>query len=114
MPALSAQSRDATPGGVGADVLGLYRAIERASHDMLEAARGDDWDRVARLERECAVLISKLQQETRETPLAADVAQSKSRIMQRILANDAEIRTLAEAWFEQVYDVHAGRPLTLH
>ena len=49
-----------------------------------------------------------------EKPLPADEAQLKSRIMQRILVNDAEIRQLAEPWLEDLDDILAGRPKTLH
>jgi flagellar protein FliT len=34
--------------------------------------------------------------------------------MQRILVNDAEIRHLAEPWLEDLDDILAGRPKTLH
>ena len=40
--------------------------------------------------------------------------QLKSRIMQRILVNDAEIRTLAEPWLEDLDHILAGKPATLH
>jgi flagellar protein FliT len=112
--AANAQSRETQLDGRSNVLLDHYRAIERASHDMLEAARTDKWDHVDRLERDCAALISRLKEEARETTLTSDLAQSKVRIMQRILLNDAEIRTLAEAWLEQLYGVHAGRPRTLH
>ena len=46
--------------------------------------------------------------------LAADEAQLKSRIMQRILVNDAEVRVLAEPWLEGLDDLLAGRSATLH
>jgi flagellar protein FliT len=50
----------------------------------------------------------------REHPLPPDEAQLKSRLMQRILLNDAEIRQLAEPWLEDLDDILAGRPKTLH
>ena len=49
-----------------------------------------------------------------DKPLPADEAQLKSRLMQRILVNDAEIRQLAEPWLEDLDDILAGRPKTLH
>ena len=79
-------------------LLNYYQAIEQASQDMLEAARGAKWDAVVKLEGACAVLIAQL----------------KSRLMQRILLNDAEIRQLAEPWLEDLDDILAGRPKTLH
>ena len=47
-------------------------------------------------------------------PQDVDAAKAKSRIMQRILVNDAEIRHLAEPWLHDLDDTLAGRQKTLH
>jgi flagellar protein FliT len=99
---------------MNSDLLNYYEAIERASADMLEAARVGNWDHVVKLEGACAVLISQLKAAAAQQPLGAEEAQLKSRIMQRILVNDAEIRTLAEPWLEDLDQMLAGRPKTLH
>ena len=95
-------------------LLSYYEALEKASTDMLSAAREADWDQVVRLEGACAVLIGKLKQAAAAQPLGSDEAQLKSRIMQRILVNDAEIRTLAEPWLDDLDHLLAGRSKTLH
>jgi flagellar protein FliT len=95
-------------------LLNYYEAIEQASQDMLEAARSGNWDTVVKLEGACALLISQLKHAASAKPLGTEEAQLKSRIMQRILVNDAEIRHLAEPWLEQLDDMLAGRPKTLH
>ncbi len=95
-------------------LLNYYEAIEQASQDMLEAARSGDWDQVVKLEGACALLIAQLKRNAAERPLASDEAQLKSRIMQRILVNDAEIRQLAEPWLEDLDNLLAGRPKTMH
>ena len=122
-------------------LLSYYEAIERASAEMLSAARAGNWDEVVKLEGACVLLISQLKHAAQEpgdgaaqavqaallgrlpAPQAAlqqaqvsarEVAQVKSRIMQRILVNDAEIRHLAEPWLERLDDLLAGRPKTLH
>ena len=41
-------------------------------------------------------------------------AQARTRIMQRILLRDAEIRHLAEPWLEQLDGMLAGKTRTLH
>jgi flagellar protein FliT len=97
-----------------ADLLQYYEAIERASTDMLEAARGGNWDEVVKLEGACAVLIAQLKHAAGPQPLEDEEAKLKSRIMQRILVNDAEIRQLAEPWLEDLEQILAGRPTTLH
>ena len=91
-----------------------YQAIEKASQDMLEAARAGNWDHVLKLEGACALLISQLKSSAAKQPLGEDEAQFKSRIMQRILINDAEIRQLAEPWLEDLDQLLAGRPKTVH
>ena len=95
-------------------LLNCYEAIEQASRDMLSAARDGNWDHVLKLEGACALLISQLKQSAATKPLGTDEAQLKSRIMQRILVNDAEIRQLAEPWLEDLDDILAARPKTLH
>lgn len=95
-------------------LLTYYEAIEQASQDMLEAARTGNWDHVVKLEGACALLISQLKNAAAKAPLATEEAQLKSRIMQRILVNDAEIRALAEPWLEDLNDMLTGRPMTLH
>ena len=95
-------------------LLNYYEAIEQASQDMLEAARVGDWAHVVKLEGACALLIAQLKRNAAERPLGSDEAQLKSRIMQRILVNDAEIRQLAEPWLEDLDHILAGRPKTVH
>lgn len=96
------------------NLLNFYEAIERASADMLEAARIGNWDEVVKLEGACAVLIAQLKNAAHSESLKAEEAKVKSRIMQRILLNDAEIRHLAEPWLEDLDQMMTGRSKTLH
>ena len=103
-------------------LLSYYEAIERASAEMLSAARAGRWDEVVKLEGACVLLISQLKHAAGDgdAPMAPRSAESqeaarvKSRIMQRILINDAEIRHLAEPWLQDLDDTLAGRRQTLH
>jgi len=95
-------------------LLNYYEAIEQASADMLAAARSGNWDEVVKLEGACVLLISQLKHAAAKEPLAAEDAQTKSRIMQRILLNDAEIRHLAEPWLEDLDHMMAGKSKTVH
>ena len=101
-------------------LLSYYEAIERASAEMLTAARQGNWDEVVKLEGACVLLISQLKNAAQD-PLPAqaaaqakEAAHAKSRIMQRILINDAEIRQLAEPWLQDLDDTLSGRRQTLH
>jgi len=95
-------------------LMNYYEAIEKASQDMLEAAREGNWDQVVKLEGACALLIAQLKNTAADKPLPADEAELKSRLMQRILLNDAEIRHLAEPWLEDLDHMMGGRPAMLH
>lgn len=101
-------------------LLSYYEAIEQASADMLCAARSGNWDEVVKLEGACVLLITKLKQAAQQPalasadPVAVEAAKAKSRLMQRILVNDAEIRQLAEPWLQELDDTLTGRRQTIH
>jgi len=99
---------------MNSNLLSYYEAIEQASADMLAAARSGNWDEVVKLEGACVLLIAQLKHAARNADLASEEAQLKFRIMQSILVNDAEIRTLAEPWLEDLDRLTAGRSKTLH
>lgn len=79
-------------------LLDFYKAIEHKSADMLQAAMHSDWEAVADCEKACTVLIGELRAQARQQNLSAQERKEKTRIMQRILRNDAQIRVLAEPW----------------
>ena len=88
-------------------LIDYYRAIEDSSRKMLDAAQAENWDEVVRLEGACAVLIEQLRYQSRAEDLLPEQRAEKTRIMQRILRNDAQIRYLAEPWlahFESKFD----------
>src|SRR3989344_2491928 len=93
---------------VAGNLLSYYEAIENASLGMLEAARTGDWDRVVKLEGACAVLIARLKHASADHPMGPTEQALKSRIMQRILVNDAEIRNLAEPWINELGSMMNG------
>ncbi len=96
-------------------LLNYYEAIEKASADMLCAARDGNWDHVIKLEGACVLLISQLKNAARNTALSSEESQLKSRIMRRVLVNDAEIRHLAEPWLEDLDEmIHQSQRKTLH
>ena len=95
------------------ELITYYETIERASAEMLEAARAGQWEEVLRLEGACMVLISELKHLANKAEVDAESRKAKSRIMQRILVNDAEIRNLAEPWLEDLEKMMAGK-LTFH
>jgi flagellar protein FliT len=106
--------RQSEAGTMNTHLIGYYEALEKASTDMLSAAREANWDQVVKLEGACVLLIAQLKHAATDTRLAADEAPRKTRIMQRILVNDAEIRSLAEPWLEDLDRLLAGKARLLH
>jgi len=94
-------------------LIDYYKAIEDSSRKMLDAAKAEDWDQVVRFEGACAVLIEQLRIKARSEELQPEQRQEKTRIMQRILMNDAQIRYLAEPWLDH-FEHRFGGPQLLH
>ncbi|GAA6143257.1 flagellar protein FliT [Hydrogenophaga sp. 5NK40-0174] len=95
-------------------LLDYYKAIENASLKMLEAAQTEDWDEVVKLEGACAILIAQLRHRSKSLPLAPEDRKEKTRIMQRILRTDAEIRCLAEPWLADLENMLEAQGQPLH
>lgn len=94
-------------------LIDYYRAIEASSVRMLEAAKVADWDAMVSCEGACAVLIEQLREGARQETLDAAMRAEKTRIMLRILKNDAEVRSLLEPWLDHC-SVHLGQTRMLH
>ena len=95
-------------------LIDYYKAIEDSSAKMLEAAKVEDWDGVVRFEGACAVLIEQLRARSRSEELDAQSRSEKSKIMFRILHNDAQIRYLAEPWLNHLENKFDGQTAFLH
>ena len=95
-------------------LIDYYKAIEDSSAEMLTAAKAEDWDGVMRFEGVCAVLIEQLRVRGRMEELDAQSLAEKSKIMLRILNNDAQIRYLAEPWLSHFENKLDGHPAFLH
>ncbi len=95
-------------------LLDYYKAIEAASKQMLEAARMEDWEGVVRCEGACAVLIEQLRFKATTLELPRADRAEKTRVMQRILRNDAEIRLLAEPWIADLDHLFDSRLQLIH
>jgi flagellar protein FliT len=95
-------------------LIDYYKAIEDSSAKMLEAAKVQDWDGVMRFEGACAVLIEQLRARAKSEALDAKSRAEKTKIMCRILNNDAQIRYLAEPWLAHFEHKMDGHPTLLH
>ena len=95
-------------------LIDYYKAIEESSSKMLNAAKAEDWDQVVRFEGACAVLIEQLRARAHSEELLPEQRNEKTRIMQRILNNDAQIRYLAEPWLTHCEQKFDGQHQLLH
>jgi len=95
-------------------LIDYYKAIEDSSAQMLRAAKLEDWDQVMRFEGACAVLIEQLRERAAQEQLQPEQRAEKTRIMQRILNNDAQIRYLAEPWLTHCEQNLEGQHQYLH
>ena len=95
-------------------LIDYYKAIEASSLKMLDAAKEEDWEQVVRFEGACAVLIEQLRIRANSEELLPEQRSEKTRIMQRILQNDAQIRYLAEPWLAHCDQAFEGPQQFLH
>jgi flagellar protein FliT len=95
-------------------LIDYYKAIEASSQRMLDAARAQNWDDVVGCEGACAVLIEQLRARAATEELSPEMRREKTKIMQRILQNDAQIRYLTEPWLEQCEQNLDNRQQFLH
>lgn len=95
-------------------LIDYYKAIENSSAKMLDAAKVEDWEQVVRFEGACAVLIEQLRERAQNEQLLPEQRAEKTRIMQRILNNDAQIRYLAEPWLMHCEQSQEGSQQYLH
>ena len=85
----------------------LYEEMTSLSARMVEAARRADWDNLIELERSVSALRMRLADDD-SSHLDRIERERKAALIQRILADDAEIRRHTEPWMEQVRQFLGG------
>lgn len=83
-------------------ILELYASIAAKTGQMLDAAKGSDWDRLVELERDYSGLIERLKLTDGGCAGGAHFMQSKVAYIRKVLADDAEIRKFTEPWMNQL------------
>ncbi|MBX9849876.1 MAG: flagellar protein FliT [Rhodocyclaceae bacterium] len=86
----------------------IYEEMTTLSARMVEAARSNDWDSLIELERSVSALRLRLAEDDESARLASVERERKAALIQRILADDAEIRRHTEPWMEQVRQFLGG------
>lgn len=86
----------------GEEVISIYEKVAVITHQMLAAAREYNWEQLAELESLCASQVAILKRDESAVPLTGVVREQKVKIIQKILADDREIRSITEPWMDQV------------
>nr|WP_132257201.1 flagellar protein FliT [Paucimonas lemoignei] len=84
------------------EVISLYETVAVITDQMLSAAREGDWDRLVELETRCASHVATLRQGEAPVALTGESRLRKVQIINKILADDREIRNLTEPWMLQL------------
>jgi len=79
-----------------AQSLELYRELEMVHRAMLDSARGDDWEEVARIGQRAEAITTQLAGIERIHPLDVETRNALAPLMQRTLDLVSELRKLAE------------------
>ncbi len=83
-----------------ASVLDLYEALWASSCDMLRAAEAEQWDALAELEATRRDILARLMQSGGDVEPGSRAR--RDALIQQILANDARVRALTEAWMGEL------------
>ncbi|RJG05964.1 flagellar protein FliT [Noviherbaspirillum cavernae] len=84
------------------EVITLYETVAVITDQMVTAAREGNWERLAELETRCASHVATLKEGEATAPLPPVSRERKARIIQKILADDREIRSLTEPWMNEL------------
>lgn len=84
------------------EVIYLYENVATITDKMLSAARDSDWDELASLEARCADHVAKLKAGEAPVALTGALRERKVKIIQKILADDREIRNITEPWMQKL------------
>ncbi len=97
------------------EVVSMYEDIATITGQMVGAARDANWQQLASLEKICAQRIEIIKTNEREAAQGA-VRDRKIKVIQKILADDREIRSITEPWMtklsRQINSGHAQRKLS--
>ena len=86
----------------------LFEEMSALSARMVEAAQGNDCQRLVDLERSVVALRSTLMSDDDNDLLSPAEIEMKRALIQRILDDDAEVRRHTEPWMEQVRQFLGG------
>lgn len=83
-------------------LLSVYDTLSRTTGCMVLAAQRGDWERLARLEKDCAQIVAELSALEAGDGLAEDMAPRKAELIRKVLADDRAIRDITEPWLKRL------------
>lgn len=84
------------------EIISLYESVADITEQMLAAARSNDWEHLTALESHCASHARTLEKCEPVAALSGPMRVRKLTIIQKILANDREIRDITAPWMAQL------------
>ena len=83
------------------DVIANYDSLAALTAQMIEAARQGEWDALTTLEQQRSKLVIAMKAADAATQLDPAHHQRKIALIETVMAQDAEIRTLVQAWMSE-------------
>lgn len=83
-------------------VIANYELLSALTGQMREAAKHSEWDQLISIEHQCSKLVATMKPVDAEVKLDEAAHQLKIQLINKILAEDAEIRNLTQAWMGQL------------
>lgn len=98
------QAHESEPTG-SARVIANYELLSELTVQMRKAAEHGHWEELTGIGQKCNNLVESMKPIDAETSLDEATRQHKNQLIQKILADQAEIRNLTQAWMTQLTDL---------
>jgi flagellar protein FliT len=86
----------------GNQVISNYESLSVLTEQMREAAVQGEWDQLIDLEQRCSLHVAAMKPADAVAVLDEPSRQAKIRLIKKILANDADIRSRTVEWMGQL------------
>jgi flagellar protein FliT len=83
-------------------VIAGYESLSALTGQMREAAVRGEWDQLISIEHQCSELVATMRPVDAEVKLDKAARQRKIQLINKILADDADIRNHTQAWMGQL------------
>ena len=83
-------------------VIANYELLAALNEQMHAAAVQGEWEQLITIERQCKPLLAAMKSLDATVKLDAVAQLRKADLIKKILADDAEIRKLAQVWMDQL------------